>query len=69
MAVYLRFQLPPLHLSNVECVDHEMHGLLGVKGKRALTVITDLDVLSASPCFLPFLLLYCMLRKNEMNLG
>lgn len=47
MAVYLRFQLPPLHLSNVECVDFEMNHLLGVVGKKAQKIINDLDVVSA----------------------
>lgn len=49
MAVYLRFQLPPIHLSKVESVDAEMHHLLGVKGAKANAIIQELDVQSALP--------------------
>ena len=49
MAVYLRFQLPPLHLANVESVDVEMHHLLGVRGAKAKAIIEDLDVKSTLP--------------------
>jgi hypothetical protein len=49
MAVYMRFQLPPLHLANVECVDYEMYELLGVKNQKARNIIKDLDVISTLP--------------------
>lgn len=49
MAVYLRFQLPPLHLANVESVDVEMNHLLGIKGAKAKAIIQELDVQSMLP--------------------
>lgn len=51
IAVWLRFQLPPLHLANTDCVMLEMHEQLGVKGKAATSIIEDLNVVGA-PCWL-----------------
>lgn len=48
IAVYLRFQLPPMHLANWDCVSKEMQSLMGVSGKRAKQVIEDLNVNGAS---------------------
>lgn len=52
-ALYLRFQLAPLHLANSESVNEDMRKLLGCLPDTALEVIRDLDVYSApllGPC-------------------
>jgi hypothetical protein len=47
MALYLRFQLPPLQYANEDCVNAEMMELFGVGPKNARRIIVDLDVASA----------------------
>ena len=49
LALYLRFQLPPLQFANIDCVNRDMWYLLGVTGKAARRIIVDLDILSAIP--------------------
>jgi hypothetical protein len=56
-AIYLRFQLPPLHLANNDSVNRDMKKLLGCNAKVALRVISDLDVFSAPPSSSVLLLL------------
>ena len=48
-AVYLRFQLAPLHLANDDNVNGDMKRLMGCSPKAALKVLSDLDVFSALP--------------------
>jgi hypothetical protein len=44
IAVWLRLQLPPLHLANTDCVMEEMKIQLGVTGKKAANIIQELNV-------------------------
>ena len=44
IAVWLRFQLPPLHLANVDCVYEEMKKQLGISGRKADAIIEELNV-------------------------
>lgn len=44
IAVYLRFQLPPLHLANWDGIMHEMDMLMGASSKAARRIIGELDV-------------------------
>ena len=44
IAVYLRFQLPPMHLANWDCVEKEMQHVLGITGRHARRLIADLNV-------------------------
>ena len=48
VALYLRFQLPPLQYANVDSIQRDMWDLLGVTGSKARRIITDLDIVSAS---------------------
>ena len=67
MSVYLRFQLPPLHLANVECVEEEMHLLMGVRGDNARKIIKDLDVQS-TPLACSCCLLLCHSPRTDSGL-
>lgn len=49
VALYLRFQLPPLQFANIDCVNRDMWSLLGVSGKNARRIIVDLDITSTPP--------------------
>jgi hypothetical protein len=46
-ALFLRFELAPLHLANEDSVNEDMKRLLKCSPKVARRVIQDLDVLSA----------------------
>lgn len=48
-AIFLRFQLAPLHLANSDNVNNDMKALLGCSPAVALRVIRDLDVYSKPP--------------------
>ena len=45
MAIFLRFQLPPLECANEDCVNIDMHTMFGVNPRNARRIITDLDVM------------------------
>jgi hypothetical protein len=49
-ALFLRFELAPLHLANEDSVNEDMRRLLKCGPKVARRVIQDLDVLSAALC-------------------
>ena len=51
IAVYLRFQLPPMHLANRDSVVKEMQSLMDVSGKNAMSIIDDLNVKGAQLAF------------------
>lgn len=44
MAIFLRFQLPPLEFANEDCVNVDMHNMFGVNPRNAKRIIVDLDV-------------------------
>lgn len=46
IAVYLRFQLPPLHLANEECVLNEMKSLMGADRTVTKAIVQALNVQS-----------------------
>lgn len=48
MALYLRFQLPPLQFANEDCVNIDMHKMFGVTARNSRRIIVDLDVLRTS---------------------
>ena len=52
IALYLRFQLPPLQFANDDGIDDEMRVQLGVTGRAAHRIISDLNIASA-PCVTP----------------
>ena len=45
--MYLRFQLPPMHLANRDSVVKEMQNLMDVSGKNGMRIIQELDVKGA----------------------
>lgn len=47
IALYLRFQLPPLQFANDDGIDDEMRVQLGVTGRAAHRIISDLNIASA----------------------
>ena len=49
MAIFLRFQLPPLEYANEDCVNIDMHTMFGVNPRNARRIITDLDVIRTLP--------------------
>lgn len=49
VALYLRFQLPPLQFANTDCVNRDMWDLLGVTAGNARRIISDLDIMRAPP--------------------
>eukprot|EP00892_Ulva_mutabilis_P006100 jgi/Ulvmu1/3862/UM018_0081.1 len=46
VALYLRFQLPPLQFANVDCINEDMNELMGVTHGKARRIIQDLDIMN-----------------------
>lgn len=53
LAVYLRFQLPPLWDANEDCINTDMREMFGVNAANARRIIQGLDVMSALSPFMP----------------
>lgn len=51
VALFLRFQLPPLEYANADCIHNDMLELLGVPPSTAQRIVSDLDIMRAPPPF------------------